>query len=377
MTSTFKQISKKRHFHTFDALRFFAFLKVYLLHVPLQGKFPLFAFLKFGGGIGVSFFFVLSGFLITYILSFEKLQKGKINVKKFLIRRSFRIWPLFFLMVLLAAFLPYDFKQSIGFHMVGGGYDFDWRYSFTFLENYKMLIEDTFPKTTPLPVFWSLCIEEHFYLLWVFVFFILPVKKLPYFLLLSIPLAWLARFVEPSIWHNGTIDTNDLFTNIDYFAIGGLLGYFVAKEYKRVAQFIKKQSNAKWFGALAVIILLVLFQKWVFPNTDALYFNIIRSTLIALTFTSLIALFIPQDSKKRIGEKSILTYLGKISYGLYVYHIIWIHMVFQYYLNNNILIDDTPTLLLFVLITFVGSVITSIVSWHLFEKPILKLRERF
>jgi peptidoglycan/LPS O-acetylase OafA/YrhL len=63
---------EKRYFHTLDALRFFAFFKVYLLHLPEQGDFPLFEYLKSGGGLGVQFFFVLSGFLITYILTFEK-----------------------------------------------------------------------------------------------------------------------------------------------------------------------------------------------------------------------------------------------------------------------------------------------------------------
>ena len=145
---------KRQHFHSIDALRFFAFLKVYLLHIPLQGDFPVFGFLKSGGGIGVAFFFVLSGFLITYILSLEKLSERKINIKKFLFGRSLRIWPLFFLLVLIAYLLPYELKNSIGFHMLGGGYEFDWKYSFTFLENYKMLLADNYPKTTPLSVFW-------------------------------------------------------------------------------------------------------------------------------------------------------------------------------------------------------------------------------
>jgi len=73
---------KKRYFHSIDSLRFFAFLKVYLLHLPIQGDFPIFSFLKSGGGIGVSFFFVLSGFLISYLLILEKVKKNRINLKK-------------------------------------------------------------------------------------------------------------------------------------------------------------------------------------------------------------------------------------------------------------------------------------------------------
>ena len=193
-------MEQKRRFHTLDALRFFAFLKVYLLHVPLQGDFPIFSFLKSGGGIGVSFFFVLSGFLITYLLVFEKIQKGQINLRKFFIRRSLRIYPLFFFLVGLAFLLPYELKEKIGFHMIGGGYSLDWRYSFTFLENYKMLLADNFPKTTPLSVFWSLCIEEHFYITWMIMLFLVPQKRILAFLISGIFIAWTARYFDPMIW---------------------------------------------------------------------------------------------------------------------------------------------------------------------------------
>ena len=71
----------KTEFHTIDALRFFAFFKVFLLHLPTDRYFLLFGYLKKGGGIGVSFFFVLSGFLITYSLSEEKMQMKNIAAR--------------------------------------------------------------------------------------------------------------------------------------------------------------------------------------------------------------------------------------------------------------------------------------------------------
>lgn len=114
--------------------------------------------------------------------------KYKINIRKFLIRRSLRIWPLFYLMVIIAFLLPNEIKNIIGFHMLGGGYDFDWRYSFTFLENYNMLYVDNFPKTTPLSVFWSLCIEEHFYIFWIICLSLLPIKHFTKLLFVCITL---------------------------------------------------------------------------------------------------------------------------------------------------------------------------------------------
>lgn len=366
---------KKIHFHSIDALRFFAFLKVYFLHVPVQGDFPIFSYLKQGGGIGVSFFFVLSGFLITYLLVFDKIQNDQINIKKFLVRRSLRIWPLYYLMVSIVFLLPYEFKQNAGLHMVGGGYDLDWRYSFTFLENYKMLLLDLPVKTTPLGVFWSLCIEEHFYLLWMISLFFIPVKHLKKFFILGFLVAWAARIIEPAIFDSSRIDTNDLFTNLDYFAGGGLLGLWVARDYNNAAKKIQRIPLWIKWAIVTIIVSVIIFQKEVLPyNTETIFF-IFRSTIIALLFVALIAVFIPSDSAIKI-KSGVLSYLGNISYGLYVYHMIWIHVVFQYCLNKNILIDDWMTLSVFILITLGGSILISALSYHYFEKPFLMLREK-
>lgn len=368
-------LNNKIHFHTIDALRFFAFFKVYLLHVPIQGEFPIFAFLKSGGGIGVSFFFVLSGFLITYLLLAEKIAKQQINVRRFFVRRSLRIWPLFYLMVILAFLLPYELKQNIGLHMVGGGYEFDWKFSFSFLENYKMLLLDNSPKTTPLQLFWSLCIEEHFYITWLVLLYFLPLKHTLKFLLSCFAIAWVARFIEPHIFNNQIVHTNDLFTNIDYFASGGILAYFVAKDYAKISKQILSIPNwIKWF-TISFVTLIVIFQKQLLLYDPGTLFFIFRPSIIAILFTLLIAIFIPQNSSIRINSP-LLSYLGVRSYGLYVYHLILIHISFQYCLHQNIKIDNWLTLSSFILVTLGGSIIISILSYKYFEKPFLKLRKR-
>lgn len=368
-----KKMEQKKRFHTLDALRFFAFFKVYLLHVPLQGDFPIFSFLKSGGGIGVSFFFVLSGFLITYLLVFEKIQKEQINLRRFLIRRSLRIYPLFFFLVGVAFLLPYELKEKIGFHMIGGGYDFDWRYSFTFLENYKMLFADNFPKTTPLSVFWSLCIEEHFYITWMLMLFLIPKKRILAFLISCIFIAWTARFFDPIIWGNSMIQQNDLFTNMDYFAIGGILGWLVASRYDDVVKFVENISVAKKYYYIIGVIVLVIFQSQILPESIFII-SIIRPTVIALAFSLLISIFIPSNSQIQIKENNPISYLGRISFGLYVYHLIFIHVLFQYFLKENILMDDWWTVGIFMVLTFGGSVLVSIVSFRYLEMPFLKWR---
>ncbi len=367
----------KIHFHTLDALRFFAFFKVFFLHIPLEGDQPVLSFLKSGGGIGVTFFFVLSGFLITYILSYEKLHVGHINIGKFFLRRSFRIWPLFFLVVGIVAIIPYDIKQSIGLHMIGNGYSFDWKYSFTFLENYKMLLEDNQPKTTPLSVFWSLCIEEHFYILWMLVIFLIPAKRIPLFLICSIIISWIARYLEPGITHNDRIMNQEILTNLDNFAIGGLPAYFVAKNYERVAAFIMGIPSWTKYAYLFLALVAVIFQTTIFPITNIMVFDIFRPTLIALLFVGIICVFIPQDSKIRINDNNILSKLGRISYGLYVYHLIFIHVMFQFCKFLSIKMDDVWSVLIFTLIALFFSIIIASISYLFFEKKFMELREKF
>jgi len=367
---------EKRYFHTLDALRFFAFFKVFLLHLPEQGDFPVFEYLKSGGGLGVQFFFVLSGFLITYILTFEKANRQQIQPKKFFIRRALRIFPVFYLCVLVAFLLPYDFKSAIGFHMIGGGYEFDWRYSFTFLENYKMLLADNFPKTTPLSVFWSLCIEEHFYLVWMFLMYLLPVKYFRNFLLFAIPLAITARYFEPQIIGNQMMYSIDLVTNLDLFAIGGLLGFHVVFYNDEISKFVLKIPTFIKVILTIFSISIFVFHPIFVPQNIEHFSYIFAQTIVGLACVLLILLFIPKDSTYRISDDNILSYLGRISYGLYVYHIIVIHVLFKACLKYKIVLDNWLNLGGFMIISFLVAVLISRLSYQYFEKPILKFREK-
>src|SRR4051812_32969529 len=136
----------RRQFHSFDALRFFAFLKVFFLHIPVA-TFAAFNFVKNGGGTGVTFFFVLSGFLITYILLSEKAVTKNINLKSFYLRRILRIWPLYYLILGIAFLTPYFVSQ---FHLSasGEGYEPNWLMSVFYLENYQMIRMNDHPNVS-------------------------------------------------------------------------------------------------------------------------------------------------------------------------------------------------------------------------------------
>jgi peptidoglycan/LPS O-acetylase OafA/YrhL len=245
----------KKHFHTFDALRFFAFLKVFLLHVPIIA-FPFFSYLKNGGGIGVIFFFVLSGFLITYLLLTEKQSAGTIDLRYFFFRRILRIWPLYYLMAGFAFLTPW-ILSFIHLAHSNEGYQPNWLFSLTFLENYKMILTRDHPNVSPLGVTWSLCIEEHFYIVWGLLLFYLKIEKIPVLILACFFIAAISRILF--IQHN--LPTIDLFTNIDYFAWGAIPAYLFVCAKKPFDQKLSVIPVRIKLAATGVILLNILISS--------------------------------------------------------------------------------------------------------------------
>ena len=88
-------------------------------------------------------------------------------------------------------------------------------------------------------------------------------------------------------------------------------------------------------------------------------------------------LFVPDDKKWQFSKSNIFSRLGKMCYGLYVYHIIWFHVMVKIYRNNGMKLDNWPDYIMFFLIAFLGTVITSYFSYRFFEQPILKFKDKF
>ena len=101
----------KIHFPNLDALRFFAFLSVFISHIAVFLSFtpvwfqPIKKLFLIHGDLGVNFFFVLSGFLISYLLFTERTESGEVSLKGFYKRRILRIWPLYFIVLIIGIFI--------------------------------------------------------------------------------------------------------------------------------------------------------------------------------------------------------------------------------------------------------------------------------
>lgn len=357
----------KRHFISFDALRFFAFLKVFLLHLPITA-FPVFNFLKAGGGIGVQFFFVLSGFLITYIIYEEKLRQGQLNLKKFYIRRLLRIWPLYYLAVLISYLTPW-LAATLGLQVSADGYAPDPWFSFTFLENYKMILTGQHPNVSPLTVLWSLCIEEHFYLVWGVLLYFCRLERLPYLLAAAILLANSSKI----IFLSNHLPTLDLLTNLDLFAYGAIPAYFLLQRPER----FEKRVAAFGFIQKLLFVTVLLAVVVVAPHVQFRFAEVLTTAVLGLLFSGLLFLIVPGQRPFRIPESNLLSRLGVYTFGLYVYHTVVIGVLLVVFRKLNWSVDEPVYAVLFGITTLTVTAGISVVSFYLFEAPFLRLKKYF
>ena len=171
------------YFKNLDSIRFIAAMMVFLDHgvkpayqyLGLDGTllFKVFTTIS-SGGIGVTIFFVLSGFLISYLLISEHEVSGKIALKNFYVRRILRIWPLYYAVVIFSFFLYPFMKSLIG---MTDHFQSNVLYYLTFLSNFDVIhIGKYFRGQDVLAqnVTWSVSVEEQFYLFWPVLFTFLP-----------------------------------------------------------------------------------------------------------------------------------------------------------------------------------------------------------
>ncbi|WP_313581682.1 acyltransferase [Chishuiella sp.] len=344
-----------KYFNTFDAIRFFAFFTVFLQHLPRYQSEILDFFMR-SGAIGVQIFFILSGFLISYILIIEKEEKHKINLKNFFFRRILRIWPLYYLMILFAFLTPY-ILNFLSLDSSNDGYEPNWFYPLLFLENYQMMINNSFANVSPLRVMWSLCIEEHFYIVWGVVFYFLSSKRIPLFFLLSIIISLIFRF----IYKNYMINDIDLNTNILYFSFGGILSYILVYKENVINELGKIPRYIKNIIALFCILLYFLIPSL---KIDSVIFE---PLLVGSITSLLISLTLCKKHPLLINKNNIFSRLGKYTYAMYLFHTILINLIVKFSSNFSLIF----------LLSLITTIISSILSYYLFENQFLKLKKFF
>ena len=359
--------NNRTYFQTFDALRFFAFVKVFLFHIPIWG-FPVFDFIKEGGGAAVSFFFSLSGFLITYIILEEKKRTGTLDLKAFYVRRILRIWPLYYIMVVFAFITPF-ILSLISITASGDGYTPNWLMSAFFLENYKMIATDSFPNVSPLGVMWSLCVEEHFYLIWGLVLYIVSIRNIHWLVVGSIIFANIAR----GVFYMQGWSFLDVCTNIDYFAYGAVPAILLILYKERMELFMETLASGVKISIIIISALIVL----TLPNLALPFKLLIEPTILGFAHLLIIAAVVFEKKLFTIPQKNILSRLGIYTYGFYLTHTIVINLFVKIFDKKHIPLESPLVALVFVGVCMGGTIAAGMCSYYVIEKPFLTLKKRF
>ena len=369
------------HVAALDGLRGLAILLVLLLHFSVYGHGlaradvfidRLYYRIAGAGWIGVDLFFVLSGFLITGILIDAK---GFPNyLRNFYARRVLRIFPLYYgALVLLMVVLPRLWPYHAGLQSLAADGAWYWAY----LSNVK-IARDGWPEVGAIGHFWSLAVEEQFYLLWPVIVLAVNRRQLQIVCLLCVIMALAVRVLLNA---RGNSPAAFVLTpaRMDALAVGALIAVAArrADELRRFARLARSMTILLGLSALLIFVL-----RKGFAGYDPVV-STIGHTIIAFFFGAVLVLALtlpPGSFVVRALESSILRFFGRYSYGLYVLH----HPIL--FLGAGIVpLALIPTVLgsqllrqfVFIVIATSVSVVLAFLSWHLFEKWFLMLKDRF
>lgn len=369
---------KRGYIPEFDGMRGIAILMVMLFHIwrykgdAILGK--AISGVAYTGWSGVDVFFVLSGFLITGILL--DTRNSDRYWRDFYIRRSLRIFPLYYA-VMTCVVVGGLVIKNMGLNLEDAALqaiDNSWL-NYLYVTNF---IKAFFPPDyVPLDIAWSLAVEEQFYLVFPFVVRYTDNKTLKYSLIaaiLSAPLFRYLTFISADAFeaprHMGPYVLP--YCRMDSLAIGGLAVLIVREASDG---FVKRLSQAT-FPMLALSA--VVLSLWGRSDVEFVIFG--YSVLAIASMTLMLRVFTgngPIFSK--IFCNPILVYIGKISYGLYLLHLIARIAVDQFVLRGLASkINQSTGLAIgrFLLIAAVSIVMASI-SYFAFERPILRLKDKF
>ena len=312
----------KVYFPSLNGLRFIAAFLVIIFHVEIfksrmgLQNYSTVPFFNIIGSLGVILFFVLSGFLITYLLLSEQNKTNTISIKNFYIRRILRIWPLYFFLTAIGFFLLPKFSfLELGASATDIYSNFGKKIAL-FLVFFPNIAFAFFNETLYLTQLWSVGVEEQFYLTWPVLMKTIKSKELLFYSIIGGYL-FIKVFAFKWIYYHlfWYLDIQRLWflfslTSIDCMAIGGLFALYLFRKDKKLSFLFSRPVQ---IVTLAVLLLFMGFGVEI-PRVHFEFYAL---------FFGILILNLAGNPKAIISlENKVFNYLGKISYGLYMYQAI-------------------------------------------------------
>ena len=316
------------------------------------------------GHLGINLFFVLSGFLITYLLLWEQKKSGKINLANYLMRRTLRVWPLYFLIIIFGFFvfprLPYGIETI---HEL-------WRYAL-FLANFDELLVGLNDSINFLTAIWTVAVEEQFYIVWGLLIGLFAFrKKSMYIIFFSLIILFsigfrMMNYNEPRMLYFHT------FAVMSDLGIGGLIGLLAFQN--KIQRFFENISRLTIIVTYLVGLALILFENLIFHGALVSIARIVPGVFFAFVILEQVY---SKKSFLKIDRIPLMKYSGDISYGFYMFHCIAIYywaMIFSDYHFTEHLYQ----FIVYLLVVFASTYLAAMLSYRFFELPFLRLKKKF
>ena len=360
------------YFENLDTTRFLGFSHVFLAHcffttspkIAASPEFHLATVSIKAGFLGLDYFFVLSSFLLTWLALEEKRKIGDFNPFLFLVRRGIRLWPLYFLILLAVYGFYHFFGQSMGLEPLPPASIF-----LLFISNFYIILHGQ-DFLFLLVFFWSIAVEEQFYLIWAAVLKFLQ-KHLVRVSFLMILASLVFRFIYRNDSHTLSFHTLSVVGN---FGMGALAATLAFQSSAFRGLFINISRTTSTLVYLLLLLLLVYYFRWFNDG-----FMLVFEKLIFSCF--FVYLIMEQSFAKKpliaFGQFKTLSYLGQLSLGLYCYHGVVLTLLLPLMKSNGLAERPLQVFLINPMLIFLLTLLLAVGSYEMFEKRIHGLRRYF
>lgn len=374
-----KKAQPKVFFPSIDALRMLCFLIVFLVHAHetlwRSGReeklYGVLSFVLRNGDLVVNLFFLISGFLITFLLLKERERTGTVHLKHFYYRRILRVWPLFYLTLFIGFVVTPLLKSFVG-QPVSEDANL-WYYIF-FINNFDLIRQwPGFPDALILIVLWTTAVEEQFYLVWPLMKYVNR-KRLPllFIVIIAVTLLFRSSYLSNNLYDHTVLRFHTLAVVSD-MAWGALLAYYCSYD-NAVFRLIKTLTKPQILAIYIATLVCVLFRTEIFDSGAG---RLMERLVIAFFFGAIVVeQNFAQRSFFKFSQLKTITRMGQYTYGFYCLHFFFISIAYVA-MQKLAPVQNLTAALCATAAALLFTIIAGILSFRYFEQPFMRLKDKF